>query len=59
MVVQWLGLQVFTVEGAGSILDQETKTLQAYVQKNQTNNDTEDNFIYRNLYFPCPPKDYL
>ena len=59
MVVQWLGLQVFTVEGAGSILDQETKTLQAYVQKNQTNNDTEDNFIYRNLYFPCPPKDHM
>ena len=59
MVVQWLGLQVFTVEGAGSFPDQETKTLQAYVQKNQTNNDTEDNFIYRNLYFPCPPKDHM
>lgn len=29
MVVQWLGLQVFTVEGAGLIPDQETKTLQA------------------------------
>ena len=66
MVVQWLGLQVFTVEGAGSIPDQETKTLQAswYVQKNQkpnkqTNNDTEDNFIYWNLYFPCPSKDHM
>ena len=66
MVAQWLGLQVFTVKGAGLIPDQETKTLQAsqYVQKNQrtnqqTNNDTEDNFIYRNLYFPCPPKDHM
>ena len=59
MVVQWLGLQVFTVEGAGSFPDQETKPLQAYVQKSQTNNDTEDNFIYRNLYFPCPPKDHM
>ena len=59
MVIQWLGLQVFTVEGAGSFPDQETKTLQAYVQKSQTNNDTEDNFIYRNLYFPCPPKDHM
>ena len=66
MVVQWLGLQVFTVEGAGLIPDQETKTLQAswYVQKKKkkthlTNNDPEDNFIYRNLYFPCPPKDHM
>ena len=40
MVAQWLGLQVFTVKGAGLIPDQETKTLQAsqYVQKNQRTN---------------------